>query len=66
MPVRAKQPRFRRAVFAGAVLATSALAIGVMPRPATAQYAYNYGNPYHRDGGWARITVARIAVGAKT
>ena len=52
MSVRAKQPWFRRAVFAGAVLATSALAIGVTPRPAAAQYAYNYGNPYHRDGGW--------------
>jgi hypothetical protein len=52
MSVLAKQPWFRRAVFAGAVLATSALAIGVTPRPAAAQYAYNYGNPYHRDGGW--------------
>src|ERR1700720_2591280 len=52
MSVRAQQPWFRRAVFAGAVLATSALAIGVTPRPAAAQYAYNYGNPYHRDGGW--------------
>ena len=35
----------RRALFAGAVLATAALSMGVMPRSATAQYAYYYGYP---------------------
>ena len=45
MSVRAKQRWPRRAVFAGAVLATTVLAIGVMPRSAAAQYAYYYGYP---------------------
>jgi hypothetical protein len=45
MSVPAKQSWPRRAVFAGAVLATAVLAFGVMPRPAAAQYAYHYGYP---------------------
>jgi hypothetical protein len=45
MSVPAKQSWPRRAAFAGAVLATAVLAIGVMPRPAAAQYAYYYGYP---------------------
>ena len=38
MSVRAKQSWSRRAAYAGAVLATTALAIGITPRPAEAQY----------------------------
>jgi len=45
MSVRAKPSWPRRAVFAGAVLATTVLAIGVMPRSAAAQYAYYYSYP---------------------
>jgi len=45
MSVPAKQSWPRRAAFAGAVLATAVLAIGVMPRPAAAQYAYYYCYP---------------------
>jgi hypothetical protein len=45
MSVRAKQSWPRRTVFAGAVLATTVLAIGVMPQPAAAQYAYYYSYP---------------------
>ena len=46
MSFRAKQSWPRRAALAGAVLANTALAVGVMPQPAAAQYAYDYGYGY--------------------
>jgi hypothetical protein len=66
MSFRAKQSWPRRAALAGAVLAATALAVGVLPQPAMAQYAYDYGygypgradsysphsNPYHQPGRW--------------
>ena len=61
MSVRAKQSWSRRAAYAGAVLATTALAIGITPRPAEAQYPYgypagtssHYPNSYNRSHGYA-------------
>jgi len=51
MSVRAKQSWFRRVALAGAILASAALTLGAMPRPAAAQYypnAYpNYAYPYY-------------------
>jgi hypothetical protein len=52
MSVGAKQNQVRRAALAGAIFAATALAAGVMPQPAAAQYAYDYGNQYQRHGGW--------------
>src|SRR5882757_8693630 len=46
MSVRTKTSWSRRAVFSSAVLATAALAMGVMPRSAAAQYVYDYGYGY--------------------
>ena len=45
MGAYAKPSWCRRALFAGAVLATAAFSMGVMPRSAAAQYAYYYGYP---------------------
>ena len=46
MSVRAKHSWFRRAAFAGAILATATLAIAATPRTAAAQYAAGYGYGY--------------------
>src|ERR1700731_3512197 len=43
MSILAKQGGPRRAIFAGSVLATAVIAIGVTPRPAAAQYVFHYG-----------------------
>jgi hypothetical protein len=52
---RPKQTWFRRAVFAGAVVVTSAVAIGATTGTAAAQlyptYSHQYDNPYHRHEG---------------
>jgi hypothetical protein len=45
VPVNAKPGWSRRAVLTAAGLATVALVIGVAPRPAAAQYLYDYGYP---------------------
>ena len=45
MSIPAKQGGPRRAIFAGSVLATAVIAIGVTPRPAAAQYVFHYGYP---------------------
>jgi hypothetical protein len=59
MSVCAKYRWSRGAAFAGVVLATAALAIGVTPRSAAAQYvygqpgpAYSSPYPYHQHGHW--------------
>ena len=47
MTARVKQRWCRDVVFAGAVLATAALALGTTARPADAQrYGYSYAYPY--------------------
>jgi hypothetical protein len=47
MTARVKQSWCRGAVFAGAMLATGALALGTAVRPAEAQhYGYGYAHPY--------------------
>jgi hypothetical protein len=56
MLARIKQSWGRGGVFAAAILATTALSMGVAPRPAEAQF-YGYGHspyahPYH--GGYSR------------
>lgn len=63
MTTRVKQSWCRGAVFAGAVLATAALALGTTPGSAEAQYyGYGYAHPYsgyspygysyYRGDGW--------------
>jgi hypothetical protein len=53
---RKTQTWFPRTVFAGAIVVTSAVAIGATPGPAAAQfyptYSHQYDNPYHRHDGW--------------
>jgi hypothetical protein len=54
---RTRQTWFRHTVFAGAVVVTSAVAIGATPGPAAAQLYPGYsrqfnGHPYHQHDGW--------------